>query len=61
MIPAEILLPMRGHGVDWVPVHVTVKQGGTGTGHLRRPDFAALPSDDELAAAGLPTAEDYTS
>jgi hypothetical protein len=48
------VLRMRGHGVDWVPVHVTVNRVElepdvfTGLMSLR------LPGDEELAAAGLP-------
>ncbi|ORW72301.1 PAS domain-containing protein [Mycobacterium saskatchewanense] len=48
------VLRMRGHEVDWVPVHVTVNRVEL------EPDVYAglislrLPSDEELAAAGLP-------
>ena len=61
MIPADILLRMRGHDVDWVPVHVTVNRVEL------EPDIFAglislrLPSDDELAESGLPKAGDETS
>ncbi len=48
------VLRMRGHDVDWVPVHVTVNRV-----ELEPDVFAGLislrlPSDEELAAAGLP-------
>ncbi len=47
------VLRMRGHDGDWVPVHVTV-----GRVEVEPDTFAGLisqrlPSDDELAAAGL--------
>jgi len=48
------VLRMRGHDAGWVPVHVTVNRVE------REPDVLAglislrLPSDEELAAAGLP-------
>ena len=48
------VLRMRGHGDDWVPVHVTVNRV-----ELEPDVFAGLvslrlPSDEELTAAGLP-------
>ncbi|BBZ50682.1 DUF5593 domain-containing protein [Mycobacterium heidelbergense] len=48
------VLRMRGHGNDWVPVHVTINRV-----ELEPDTFAGLvslrlPSDEELAAAGLP-------
>jgi hypothetical protein len=50
------VLRMRGHDADWVPVHVTVNQV-----ELEPDTFAGLvslrlPTDEELAAAGLPEA-----
>jgi len=50
------VLRMRGHETDWVPVHVTVNRV-----ELEPDTYAGLvslrlPSDDELAAAGLPKA-----
>jgi len=47
------ILRMRGHDVDWVPVHVTVNKV-----ELEPDTFAGLvslrlPTDEELAAAGL--------
>jgi hypothetical protein len=50
---ASGVLRMRGHHGDWVPVHVTVNQV-----ELEPDTFAGLvslrlPTDDELAAAGL--------
>lgn len=52
------VLRMRGHAIDWVPVHVTVNRV-----ELEPDVFAGLisvrlPSDEELAAAGLPKASD---
>jgi hypothetical protein len=52
------VLRMRGHDADWVPVHVTVNRV-----ELEPDVFAGLvslrlPSDEELAAAGLPKAPD---
>jgi hypothetical protein len=54
------VLRLRGHDVDWVPVHVTVNRV-----ELEPDTFAGLvslrlPSDDELAAAGLPAPGDAT-
>jgi hypothetical protein len=48
------VLRMRGHGADWVPVHVTLSKV-----ELEPDVFAGLislrlPGDEELAAAGLP-------
>jgi triple sensor domain protein len=52
--PTSRVLRMRGHDDDWVPVHVTVNRV-----ELEPETFAGLislrlPSDEELAAAGLP-------
>jgi Family of unknown function (DUF5628)/Domain of unknown function (DUF5593) len=52
------VLRMRGHDVDWVPVHVTVNRV-----ELEPDTFVGLvalrlPTDDELAVAGLPKAAD---
>ncbi|BAX94752.1 hypothetical protein MSG_04639 [Mycobacterium shigaense] len=52
--PTSRILRMRGHDVDWVPVHVTVNRV-----ELEPDTYAGLvslrlPSDEELAAAGLP-------
>ncbi|WP_293314799.1 PAS domain-containing protein [Mycobacterium sp.] len=54
--PTSRVLRMRGHDVDWVPVHATVSRV-----ELEPETFAALvslrlPTDDELVAAGLPKA-----
>ncbi|MEB3982714.1 DUF5628 domain-containing protein [Mycobacterium sp. 663a-19] len=54
--PTSRVLRMRGQDVDWVPVHVTVNRV-----ELEPDTFAGLvslrlPSDEELAAAGLPEA-----
>jgi Family of unknown function (DUF5628)/Domain of unknown function (DUF5593) len=55
------VLRMRGHDGDWVPVHVTVNRV-----ELEPDTFAGLvslrlPTDDELAAAGLSQAPSDTS
>jgi len=55
------VLRMRGHDVDWVPVHVTVNRV-----ELEPETYAGLislrlPTDDELVAAGLPKTQDDTS
>jgi hypothetical protein len=55
------VLRMRGHDVDWVPVHVTVNRV-----ELEPDTFVGLvslrlPTDDELAATGLPRAADSTT
>jgi hypothetical protein len=52
---------MRGNDVDWVPVHVTVSKV-----ELEPDVFAGLvslrlPTDEELAAAGLPKTSDDTA
>ena len=49
--PTSRVLRMRGHDVDWVPVHVTVNQV-----ELEPDTFAGLvslrlPTDDEVVAA----------
>jgi hypothetical protein len=55
------VLRMRGHDADWVPVHVTVNRVEL------EPDIFAglvslrLPSDEEIAAAGLPQARTDTT
>jgi hypothetical protein len=58
--PTSRVMRMRGHHADWVPVHVTVNRV-----ELEPETFAGLvslrlPSNDELAAAGLPAADDVT-
>jgi Family of unknown function (DUF5628)/Domain of unknown function (DUF5593) len=55
------VLRMPGHGVEWVPVHVTINRV-----ELDRDTYAGLvtlrlPSDEELAAAGLPAPPGETS
>jgi hypothetical protein len=55
------VLRMQGHDVDWVPVHVTVNRV-----ELEPDTFAGLvslrlPTDEELAAAGLPKPPDSTT
>ena len=52
---------MPGHDVDWVPVHVTVNRV-----ELEPDTFAGLvslrlPTDEELAAAGLAKAPDNST
>ena len=51
--PTSRVLRMRGHDADWVPVHVTVNQV-----ELEPDTFAGLvslrlPTDEEVAMAGL--------
>ncbi|MDT5260153.1 MAG: hypothetical protein QOD10_5233 [Mycobacterium sp.] len=58
--PTSRVLRMRGHDADWVPVHVTVNRV-----ELEPETYAGLvslrlPSDAELAAAGLPAPDDVT-
>jgi hypothetical protein len=47
------VLRMRGHHGDWVPVHVTVNQVELEPGTFAGLVSLRLPTDDELAAAGL--------
>jgi hypothetical protein len=59
--PTSRVLRMRGHDDDWVPVHVTVNRV-----ELEPDTFAGLvslrlPTDEELAGAGLPKAADTTT
>lgn len=59
--PTSRVLRMRGHGVDWVPVHVTVNKV-----ELEPDTFAGLvslrlPTDDEVTAAGLAKAPGDTA
>jgi hypothetical protein len=59
--PTSRVLRMRGHDADWVPVHVTVNQV-----ELEPDTFAGLvslrlPTDEEIAAAGLPEARADTT
>lgn len=58
---ASHVLRLPGHDVDWVPVHVTVNRI-----ELEPDTFAGLvalrlPTDEELADAGLPKATDVTT
>ena len=55
------VLRLPGHDVDWVPVHVTVNRV-----ELEPDTFAGLvslrlPTDEEIAAAGLPQPPDDTA
>ncbi|WP_156686373.1 PAS domain-containing protein [Mycobacterium sp. Marseille-P9652] len=50
------VLRMRGHDADWVPVHVTVNRVELETDVFAGLVSLRLPSDEELAAAGLPEA-----
>jgi hypothetical protein len=59
--PTSRVLRMRGHDDDWVPVHVTVSKV-----ELEPDTFAGLvslrlPTDEEVAAAGLPKSSDDTA
>jgi hypothetical protein len=59
--PTSRVLRMPGHDADWVPVHVTVNRV-----ELEPDTFAGLvslrlPTDEELAAAGLTQAGDETT
>ena len=59
--PTSRVLRMRGNDVEWVPVHVTVNKV-----ELEPDTFAGLvslrlPTNDELASAGLPKTENDTT
>lgn len=50
------VLRMPGHDAEWVPVHVTVNRIELEPGIFAGLVSLRLPSDEELAAAGLPEA-----
>ena len=51
------VLRLRANDGGWMPVHMTINRVELGQGHVRGSGGLALPTDEEMAAAGIEDAE----